>query len=289
MPPLHLTILILAPLIALACTSCTTVVREQDLFHPRRMPADAWKGHTDAGGLRWEPFEVPLEGTAALRGWLVGSDRYRRSFLYYYGNAETVLESRGIVEWFALTFETNVLAVDYRGYGFSDGAPTMDALADDGLRVYDAFMSRPGRSAGPVFLYGHSLGAGVAVHVAARRPTAGVVLESPPTSAADVIPGWRRLYPWYMRWMIQVKPDRALIERHPQPVEEIREVKAPLLILHGGKDDLIPQEFGRRMYEAAGSEYKYWCPVPEAGHNNTPRHPEALKAVREFVEKHRGD
>ena len=285
-------------MICLPLISCVRTIREEDLFHPRREPAAAWQGAVTPGtgpsGLAFRAVEIRMEtggpstepgANGSLRGWAVGPPGARRSAIYYYGNAETVLGSRPIVERFARDFDVEVLVIDVRGYGFSDGVPSLDALLADGLRMFDVYVADPARPPGPLFLYGHSLGSAAAVHVAASRPTAGLILEAPPTSAAEVVPTWRRHYPWFLRWAIRLEADAGLRARRPQPVERIRDVSAPLLVLHGDQDDVVPPEFGRRMFDAAPGPDKTWCPVPDTGHIHAPFHPAGADAIRRFLDR----
>ena len=104
--------------------------------------------------------------------------------------------------------------------------------------------------------FGESLGAAVAVGLAVQRPPAALVLRSPFTSLADV---GAVHYPW-----LPVR--RLLLDRYPS-IERIASVRAPVLVIAGDRDDIVPATLSRRLYDAA-AEPKRYVLVPGAGHND---------------------
>jgi fermentation-respiration switch protein FrsA (DUF1100 family) len=116
--------------------------------------------------------------------------------------------------------------------------------------------SRPGVDPERIAYFGESLGAAVAVGLAVQRPPAALVLRSPFTSLGDV---GAVHYPW-----LPVR--RLLIDRYPS-VERIASVRAPVLVIAGDRDDIVPAALSRRLYDAA-AEPKRFVLVPGAGHND---------------------
>lgn len=267
------------------CGACTRTVTERDLFFPRRIPLEYWRRPPTVDGLSISATAITCQGAIA-RGWVFSPSRIRRHMVYFYGNGETVAASTTRLVSLARLLDCRIVAIDYPGYGFSEGAPTFETI----MAVADGAYELAAGGAGPgedVFVYGRSIGTGPAVHVAARADIAGLILEAPPTSAAEIIPGFAKMLPPPLRWFIRMRADEALENRSPQPVEEIRLVKAPLLIIHGRRDKVIPIRFGRRMYEQAGSppEQKHFIELPLAGHNNLdPTGETVLPPLRRFVE-----
>ena len=282
MPQKICELLILATITLLMCASCTKVVRESDIFYPSK---EKYPMISDV--VLRENVEIAVEDSILLRGWYLTSTQNRRAIIYFYGNAERVEGVMGRLYWLAENLKLNVLVVDYRGYGFSDGFPTGNTLLADGLRIYDYLTSHLQHENFPIFIYGRSLGSTVGSYIAANRPVSGVILEGAFTSASDMIPALRRFVPWYFRWFVRLRPEKALTEKHMQPVENIRSVSAPLLVIHGTKDELAPVRFGRRIYEEAGSMKKHWCPVEGAGHNDLKiTTGPALDSLRMFIQKY---
>ena len=170
------------------------------------------------------------------------------------------------LEWMAQVLDVNVVAVDYRGYGFSDGTATVHAVLNDALAVYDYVRDELGVRE-PV-LFGRSLGTAPAVMVADERRVEGLILEAPFPSLEAVLKAWQAALPIPFRWFMRLKPAAGLNPFDRQPVEVLAGFRGPLLIVHGKQDRTIPIALGRAMYDAAGSRDKHWCPVPGADHNN---------------------
>ena len=164
---------------------------------------------------------------------------------------------------------TGLLALCYRGYGGSSGSPTEAGLIRDAAAAYDFAAARYG--ADRIVLWGESLGTGVAVALAAERPVARVVLESPFTSIADVAAA--------VYWFV---PVRLLLMDSFRSDQRIAKVTAPVLVVHGERDSIIPIGFGERLYEMIRAP-KRFIRLPRAEHNDHDSHglPEL---VRPFIE-----
>lgn len=153
-----------------------------------------------------------------------------------------------------------VLLVQYRGYGGNPGRPSEQGLMAD-ARAALAFLDTAGVSPAATVLYGESLGSTVAVAIAAEQATAGqpvaaLVLEAPLSSVSDVA---AHHYPWVpVRWLLK---DRF------EAVARIVGVGAPVLIIHGEADDIVPIRYGRALFEAA-REPKEAAWVPGGGHED---------------------
>jgi uncharacterized protein len=148
----------------------------------------------------------------------------------------------------------SVLLFDYRGYGGNEGRPTEDGLAAD-ARAAEAWL-RAQPEVERLVYFGESLGAAVAVGLAVQRPPAALVLRSPFTSLADV---GAVHYPW-----LPVR--RLLLDRYPS-IDRIASVRAPLLVIAGDRDDIVPAALSKRLYDAAAQPKRYVL-VPGAGHND---------------------
>lgn len=136
-----------------------------------------------------------------------------------------------------------VLLAGYRGYPGSSGEPSETGLFIDASAAYDFIQAEREQ---PIALYGHSLGTGVATYLATQRDVFAMVLEAPFNSVAAVAAD---RYPWV--------PVLALIKHDFQSDEHIKNITAPILIMHGDNDDTIPLEYGKRLYVNApeGTEF----------------------------------
>lgn len=167
----------------------------------------------------------------------------------------------------------SVLLFDYRGYGGNPGRPSEDGLAADARAARDWLAAQPEVDPDRLAYFGESLGGAVAVGLAAERPPAALVLRSPFTSLADV---GAVHYPW-----LPVR--RLLLDRYPS-IERIAGVHAPLLVIAGDRDDIVPAGLSRRLYDAA-AEPKEFVLVPGAGHNDPELldGPQMLEAIERFL------
>jgi uncharacterized protein len=147
-----------------------------------------------------------------------------------------------------------LVALNYRGYGGSEGKPTEGGLILDAKAAYDFAVGRYG--AERIVLWGESLGTGVAVALAAEKPVARVVLESPYTSITDVASS--------VYWFV---PVRQLLKDSFHSDERIAKVTAPVLVIHGERDMIVPFRLGERLYGLIQSP-KQFIRLREAAHND---------------------
>ncbi len=207
---------------------------------------------------------------ARLVTWYRPAPSERPTLVYFHGNAGNLAHRASRIAAF-IRAGYGVLMLSYRGYGGSTGRPSERANVADGLRVLD-MLAGEGVPDRDVVLYGESLGSGVAVQVAAARRVRAVILDAPFTSLTDVA---QRAYPF-----LPVRP--FLLDRY-ESIKYIRRIAAPLLILHGARDRVVPVALGRALF-AAAREPKRLEIFPRAGHSDLFDHG-ALDVVRDFLEE----
>jgi fermentation-respiration switch protein FrsA (DUF1100 family) len=183
--------------------------------------------------------------------WHVPPQGDRPLVLYLHGNGGALVHR---AERFAALVRHGVglLAIDYRGYGGSTGSPSEAGLLIDAQTAYEFAASR--YPAARITLWGESLGTGVAVALASERGVARLVLEAPFTSAVDIA---ALHYPFV--------PVRLLMKDQFHSDERIGRIGAPLLILHGARDHVVPIEFGERLF-ALAREPKRLIRYPDGEH-----------------------
>lgn len=158
----------------------------------------------------------------------------------------------------------SVLLFDYRGYGGNPGSPTEQGLLDDARAAADHLYERADVDRARVAYFGESLGSGVVTALAVERPPAALILRSPFTSFADI---GSHHYPW-----LPVAP----LVRDRYPIDtQIATVRAPVLIIAGDADDIVPVRFSRAVHEKA-VEPKRLIVLSGVGHND----PELLAGDR---------
>lgn len=165
-----------------------------------------------------------------------------------------------------------VFFAEYRGYGGNPGQPTESALTADGWTAL-AYLREQGVAMERILLYGESLGSGLAIKLAAGAPVAGLILEAPPGSIAEVA---QRHY-WYV-------PAKWLLLDKWNAIELMDQVAAPLLLLHGEADRTVPVEFGHQVFGAAPGE-KESLFLPGGGHVNLYDYPQVPARVIDFIHR----
>lgn len=177
------------------------------------------------------------------------NDDARYTILYSHGNAEDLGNLLPVLELLhGLGF--GVFAYDYRGYGASEGRPSVEGVLRDAEAAYAHVAETLGVPDDRLILWGRSVGGGPTVHLASQHAVAGMVLEATFTSAFCVVTR-RPILPF----------DRL------KNLKLMRALQVPLLIIHGRQDLVVPFVHGRRLYEcAAKPKRSVW--VDEAGHND---------------------
>jgi uncharacterized protein len=205
---------------------------------------------------------VPYEDVAigGLHGWWVPATAPTiGQVLLFHGNAGNIGDRVPHITLLAAA-GFDVLAFDYRGYGRSAGRPTEPGTYEDARAALGALP--PGRT---IYL-GESLGGAIALELALHQPPAALILQSTFTSIRDMA---RLHYPFI---------PRALVPDAYPSLRLIRGLRAPLLVLHGARDDIVPLMDGEALFEAAPEPKR--IEVLDAGHNDMvgPRWIEAITA-----------
>jgi uncharacterized protein len=223
------------------------------VYHPNSWQDRDW---ARLSGLPLEDVWFQAADGARLFGWYVEAPANRPVILWCHGNAGNVIHRLENLK-FLYRQGLSVFIFDYRGYGRSEGRPSEQGLYQDALGAYDYLtrqrMIRPER----MVIFGRSLGAAVAGDLAAQKGAAGLILESSFPSIEAVAKFHYGGLP--VHWLLRA--EFRLIDRLPQ-------LSLPKLITHGDRDDIIPIELGRRVFDAAKPPKSFYV-IPGADHNNT--------------------
>jgi len=242
--------------------------QERLIFSPQPLTQDPLQAYP---GTAIEELTLTVSAGVRLHGWLVKAPATQVSaplLIYFGGNAEEV-------SWLASTAGQyagwSLLTFNYRGYGRSEGKPGETELFADALQIYDYAVSRA--QGGCVAVMGRSLGSGVAVYLAARRPLAGVILVSPYDSVESVA---RDVYPYL--------PIGLMLRHRFDSLSRAPGIKTPLLCLVAGDDRVIPRLHSERLYAAWGGP-RQWREIHRADHGSLAGEPEYWRAIATFLEK----
>ncbi len=214
-----------------------------------------------------------------LRGWRFRAPRAGApTLLFFNGNGMTIGESEPLYRRIAEA-GAEVVVFDYRGYGFSGGVADVAAFRQDALAEYDWLVQQAG---GPVAVYGFSLGTVMATSVAAQRPVKGLILAGTIASAAEEMPIYARAHGLPEEQIQAMHLDAGSVEAFDE-VGRIAKSQAPLLMLHGEGDRLVPIAEGREVFAASPARQKRFVALPGMAHNQTAGAVESLRAVEEFL------
>lgn len=186
-------------------------------------------------GLRITAWALPDTVGAATKPWV----------LYLHGNGGNISRND---RFYALLLELGVkiFAVDYRGYGQSEGEPSEAGLYLDADAAYEYLRQNLRVPAKDIVIFGSSLGSCVAINLATSADAAGIIVEGAPTSIAD---RGQELYPYI--------PVRLLLKDRFDAIEKIGRVRMPKLFIHATDDNVVPIAHGRKLFEKAAESKKF--------------------------------
>jgi fermentation-respiration switch protein FrsA (DUF1100 family) len=209
-----------------------------------------------------------------LNGWFLQAKDHagpRRALLMNHGNGENITHMLEEANWYRNVHNMDVLIYDYRGFGKSAGSPNEKGVLEDAEAAWDWLAHKTSLSADKIALFGRSLGGGVAVHLAAKFGSLGLILDRTFNSVADVAAA--------RYWFIPVK---MLIRNRYMSTDKIANYKGPLLQMHGTNDGVIDISFARKLFDASHSENKQF--VVSEGTTHIDRWPDAFfDATNDFL------
>ena len=205
--------------------------------------------------LAYEEVSFITEDSFRLHGWFVPGTT-RATWLWFHGNGGNISHH---VEELALVHHrlgVNLFILDYRGYGNSEGTPTERGIYRDARAALGYLQGRPDVATEGVVYFGHSLGAAVAVELAAAYPPRGLILASPFASMSDMA---HLRFPFLpVNWLVRDRYDS---------LARIPNVRCPLLVLHGDRDNTVPLSQAEKLFNRA-TPPKHFRLLPGAGHDD---------------------
>jgi uncharacterized protein len=223
-------------------------------------------------------FDIPVSGAADaqhIHAWWWPAENPNAPAVLYLHGARWSLTGQVFRLEQLRDFGFSVLAIDYRGFGKSDGdLPSEKTVYEDAHAAWSWLVAQqpdPARR----FIYGHSLGGAVAVDLAAalsdqadsisggaahRAPAGGLIIESTFTTLADM--AREVTYSWV--------PVGLLLSQKFDSIGKMSKVKMPVLVVHGAADRFVPSRFSRQLYDAATTP-KQLLMVEGGSHNNSMR------------------
>ncbi|MFZ5564130.1 MAG: alpha/beta hydrolase [Thermodesulfobacteriota bacterium] len=243
------------------------------IFHPRKeQMRQAWF-------LKAETIDIPVAAGVKVGAAFYAADPEAPVILFFHGNGETVPDYADVGGLYT-AMAINFLAVDYRGYGWSGGTPTVSAMLADSHAVFDFVKDwlRERGYSGKRIVMGRSLGSACALELAARHASEmdGLVIES----------GFAYAVPLLKLLGVDVKKLRIDETAGFGNLDKIRSYRKPLLVIHAEHDHIIPLADGRALFEACPAPVKRMIQIDQADHNTIFYYgSEAyMSGIKEFIE-----
>jgi len=190
---------------------------------------------------------IEVDKGVKLKSWFLEKDlKKNKTILYFHGNAGDLTNRvHKLNELNKL--DVNILIISWRGFSGNPGKTTEKNLYNDARKSVE-WLNETGVTNKNIILYGESLGTGVATELGQNNSFSGIVLESPFTSIADAA----KIYYPYL-------PVNLLLKDRYDTIKKIKNIKIPVLIMHGKKDNIVPFFMGEKLYQMANEpKYKYF-------------------------------
>ena len=222
-------------------------------FFQRKLLYHPFNAQITGKGLihNFETISFNTSDNLKLKGWFHLKNSNKKTILFLHGNAGNLdnridkLNSLG-------NMDVNFLIIAWRGYSGNPGNPSEVGLYKDALGALK-WLNEKGISNDKIILYGESLGTAVATEVGQNNNFAGIILEAPFTSMVDM---GQKIYPIF--------PVKFLLKDKYESKNKIKNIKSPILVLHGRKDKIVPFYMGEKIFEMANSpKFKYFTDLDD--------------------------
>ena len=220
---------------------------------------------------KYKEVWIETERNIKLKSWFIEKNLKKfKTILLFHGNAGNLFNR--VYKLNELNkLDLNILIISWRGFSGNKGKPTEKNLYHDAEEAVKWLNSR-GVNNKNIILYGESLGTGVAAEIGKRKVFGGIILESPFTSVTKAA----KIYYPYL-------PVNIILKDRYDTIEKIRSITAPILIMHGKQDNIVPQKMGLELFEKANEpKFNYF---PENDDHMMEYNDELLKNIELFINK----
>jgi len=220
-------------------------------------PTSEMDGTPKELGLSYEDIYFTTEDGVKLNGWFIPSSEGEFTLLWFHGNAGNISHRLQNIRLLHEKVKTHIFIIDYRGYGRSEGRVSEAGTYKDAEAAFHYLQNQKDIASKRIVLFGRSLGAAVAAHLAVREDALALILESPFSSIREMA---KVVFPFL--------PIGPFLRTQYDVLGNIKQARQPVLVLHGDQDDIVPFALGKKVFEAA-PEPKEFYTIRGADHNNT--------------------
>ena len=242
----------------------TYIFQRNLLYHPKEN-----NYHGDKLLVKIDKIKIKTRDNIELISWYHNKDSANyKTVLFLHGNAGSLENRIHKINHFK-NMNVNFLIVAWRGFSGNKGMPTEKGLYEDARSAVN-WLNLKGVNEKNIIIYGESLGTGVAIEIAQNKNFAGIILESPFTS---MINAGKDKYPFL--------PVKILLKDKYESEKKIKNIKIPILIMHGKVDNIVPFEMGKKMYDLANKpKYFYFS---EYDDHMMAYNEKLLNALKDFI------
>ena len=219
----------------------------------------------------YEEIFIETDKNINLKSWFIKKDLNKfKTVLIFHGNAGNLFNR--VYKLNELNkLDVNILLISWRGFSGNKGKPTEKNLYHDAEEAIK-WLNNRGAISKNIILYGESLGTGVATELGTRNAFGGIILESPFTSIANAA----KIYYPYL-------PVNIILKDRYDSIGKIKNITTPILIMHGRKDNIVPQKMGLELYEKANQpKFSYF---PENDDHMMEYNDNLLNSIKLFINK----
>lgn len=247
--------------------SPTAGLERHGIFQPAKFPKGDWQ----PTAVLVQDAQFTAEDGTRLHGWYARHPQPKGHALLLHGNAGNVTLLAETLRILNRRHNLAVLALDYRGFGKSEGTPSEQGLYQDARAARKWLAEKEGIAESDVILMGVSLGGAVAVELAAEGGARGLVLANTFTS----LPAAAQHHIWWL-------PMSMILSTRMDSLAKIKDYQGPLLVSHGDADEVVPHEQGQALFDAAPGR-KRFITIPGGGHID-PQPEEYRIALDQFLD-----
>jgi fermentation-respiration switch protein FrsA (DUF1100 family) len=219
----------------------------------------------------YEEIFIETDKNINLKSWFIKKDLNKfKTILIFHGNAGNLFNR--VYKLNELNkLDVNILLISWRGFSGNKGKPTEKNLYHDAEEAIK-WLNNRGAISKNIILYGESLGTGVATELGTSNAFGGIILESPFTSIANAA----KIYYPYL-------PVNIILKDRYNSISKIKNITTPILIMHGKKDNIVPQKMGLELYEKANQpKFSYF---PENDDHMMEYNDNLLNSIKLFINK----
>tara|TARA_B100002051_G_scaffold6015_1_gene5054 strand:+ start:341 stop:1135 length:795 start_codon:yes stop_codon:yes gene_type:complete len=223
---------------------------------------------SDEVNFSYEEIFIPTSKGNNLKAWFHKKNlAKKKTLVFFHGNAGD-LKNRIYKLNLIKDFDINFLIVAYRGFSGNKGKPTEEGLYEDAKYTLE-WLGKQKISDDKIIIYGESLGTAISVEIAQNKKFAGIILESPFTSMVDA----GKHYYFYL-------PVSLLLKDRYETLDKLKNIKIPILVMHGKKDKIVPFAMGKKVYENANApKFSYF---PDNDDHMMDYNEDLLKTLNDF-------